>query len=174
MDVSDNADYPLDSPIQQVLQSLEARDALLEQLGTLGQIYVGALLSGDKMIDHVYGIYYNDENGDTWDKSFDVDKNDNILVGGKTYVGTPGLYELIFKRFPNHDLYTEKNQRIYRNILATNAHRRERDSKLPILANKGFKYKHVIASLMHFKASKKKVGAGDVSRVMTVTDNKIS
>jgi len=135
MDIYETDDPP-ESPIQQVIQSPEIRDALLNQLGTLGQKYVSALLSGDKTIDHVYGVYYNDASGMMLgDKSFDVDKKDNIIVGNKMYAGTPGLYELIFKRIPSGDLFTERDRRVYRNILlTTNAHRRGRDPKLPILA----------------------------------------
>jgi len=28
-----------------------------------------------------------------------MNKNDDIIIDGKRYAGTPGLYELIFKKF---------------------------------------------------------------------------
>jgi len=175
MDIYETDDPP-ESPIQQILQSPETRNALLSQLGTLGQKYVSALLSSDKTIDHVYGVYYNDASGMMLgDKSFDIDKKDNIIMDNKTYTGTPGLYELIFKRIPNKDLFTERDQRIYKNILlVTNAHRRGRDPKLPILGNKCFKYRKVYAPLMLPNISKHKIGRGQMPHVMTMTNDKIS
>ncbi|KYM90517.1 hypothetical protein ALC53_01771 [Atta colombica] len=45
-------------------------------------------------------------------------------VGGIRYAGTPGLYELIFKRIPDDLFYTEDNMNKYKSILlATNAHK---------------------------------------------------
>jgi len=39
--------------------------------------------------------------------------------------GTPGHYELTFKRVPDYDVYTEDDKRKYKSILlTTNAHRR--------------------------------------------------
>jgi hypothetical protein len=81
-------------------------------------------LSGDKKnrIDQVYGVYFNDEGTLLGDKRFDIDKNDNIIVDGVTYAGTPGLFELIFKRIPDDVIYTEEDKQKYKSLLlATNA-----------------------------------------------------
>jgi len=32
------------------------------------------------------------------DKRFDIDKDDSIIIDNVRYIGTPGLYKLIFKR----------------------------------------------------------------------------
>jgi len=54
-------------------------------------------------------------------KRFDVDDADNIIIDGVRYVGTPGLYELIFKRIPDDLLYTEDDMNMYKSmLLATN------------------------------------------------------
>ncbi|KAL6417673.1 hypothetical protein ACFW04_014399 [Cataglyphis niger] len=90
------------------------------------------------------------------DKRFDVDTDDSILINGIRYVGTPGLYELIFKRMPDDLVYTENDKLTYRNILlTTNAHRRDKKANNPILGNKGYKYRHVIAPLLQCLASPK-------------------
>lgn len=48
-------------------------------------------------------------------------------------------------------MYTEDDKQKYKNLLlATNAHRCDHDAHLPVLGNKEYKYKNVIASLMHF------------------------
>jgi len=107
-------------------------------------------------------------------KQFDLDKNDNIIIGGVSYAGTSGLYHLIFRKIPHKESYTQDDLQTYKSILlSTNAHRRNRDPKLPILSNKGYKYKYVIAPITQVTALKKKVGSGNVPRAMTVTDDKI-
>lgn len=43
-------------------------------------------------------------------KQFDVESDDFMIIDGIRYKGTPGLYELIFKRFPDDAIYTKNNQ----------------------------------------------------------------
>ena len=50
-------------------------------------------------------------------KRFDVDDADNIIIDGIRYVGTPGLYELIFKRIPDDLLYMEDDMNKYKSML---------------------------------------------------------
>jgi len=92
--------------VQNQLQTLESqktlKETLREHLGPLSQKYVGAILTGDREsdMDRMYGVYL-DMNGMMFDnKWFNVDKADNIIIDGVRYIGTPGLYELIFKRSP--------------------------------------------------------------------------
>jgi len=66
--------------------------------------------------------------------TIDLDKNDDIIVDGKRY---PGLYELIFKKFPNETICTNADKQKRKTILlATNAHRRHSTHNL-IMGNKG-------------------------------------
>ena len=61
------------------------------------------------------------------------------------------MYELIFKRIPDY-LHREWWTIIYKSILlATNAHRCSHKADNPILGNKGYKYKNIIATLMSDK-----------------------
>jgi len=83
-------------------------------------------------------------------------------VDGVTFAGTPGLFELIFKRIPDDAIYTEKDKQKYKSLLlTTNAHRRGHNAHLPILGNKGYKYKYIIAPLI-FPSSSSKRGGGIV------------
>ena len=83
------------------------------------------------------------------DKAFDIDKDDNIIIDGARYGGTPGFFELIFKRIPYDATYTNGDKQKYKSILlTTNAHRHGHNAENPILSNKGYKYKHVIAPLL--------------------------
>jgi len=40
-------------------------------------------------------------------KKFDVDDSDHIIIDGVRYAGTPDIYQLIFKRVPDYDVYTD-------------------------------------------------------------------
>jgi len=114
-------------------------------LGPLGQKYINMLLGGDreKMIDHVYGIYFSENSTILGNKQFDIDTNDFVIVDGVKFKDTPGLYELIFKRIPDDTIYTENNKLTYKSILlATNARSHKADN--PKLGNKGYKYKNII------------------------------
>ena len=165
---------PTLSPMQRILHSPGTREKLLDQLGVLGRKYVGILLSNDKSIDNVYGVYYDDQGMMLGDKRFDLSPNDDIIVGDKTFRGNPGLYELIFKKVPDENSYSRSDLQEYRNILLlTNAHKRGRgrDPNLPIMANKGYKYKKIIGKLLG--ASKKKIGVGNIPRDMTVTNDAV-
>ncbi|KAL6445166.1 hypothetical protein ACFW04_002211 [Cataglyphis niger] len=57
-------------------------------------------------------------------KRFDVDNADNIIIDGIRYAGTPGLYELIFKRIPDEVIYTDDDKQTYKSmLLTTRAHK---------------------------------------------------
>ena len=106
-------------------------------------------------------------------------------MDGVIYVGTLSPFELIFKRIPDDAIYTEDDKQTYKSILlATNAHRRGHNALLPVLGNKGYKYKNIIAPLLHLN----KRGGGVMTRhnivlpesrrnvtpqTMTVTNNAV-
>jgi len=86
-------------------------------LGLLGQKYINMLLDGQRK-DYVY--YGLNENGMMLDdKQFDIDTNDFMIVDIVKYKGTPGLYELIFKRISNDTIYTDNDKLAYKSILLT-------------------------------------------------------
>jgi len=62
-------------------------------------------------VDYVYGVYLHKDGLMFGNKRFDVDDADNIIIDGVQYVGTPGLFELIFKRIPEL-LYMEDNEQV--------------------------------------------------------------
>ncbi|XP_067212825.1 uncharacterized protein [Linepithema humile] len=184
--VFETTDPSFATSVRQTMQMSDGREALYGQMGPLGQKYIGELLSGDKKrgIDNVYGVYFNDAGTFLGDKTFDIDRDDNLIVDGVKYAGTPGMFELIFKRLPDDTLCTETDKQKYKSILlATNAYRRGHNAHLPVLGNKGYKYKHIITPLISNKgggvAHLDKRGAGrtlpkcNVPQTMTVTDNAV-
>ncbi|KMQ87271.1 hypothetical protein RF55_13491 [Lasius niger] len=95
-------------------------------------------------------------------KRFDIDKDNFIIIDKGRYIGTPGLYELIFRRIPDDVIYTEDDLQKYKNILlATNADNRNYDAQGQLRSNRGYKYKQIIAPLMSIKPKKKKSGKID-------------
>ncbi|KYM94131.1 hypothetical protein ALC62_15254 [Cyphomyrmex costatus] len=171
-ETSNGTDPSLETSV--ILSTPQGRDRLNSQLGPLGHIYINALLSGDKRneIDLVYGIYF-DENGTMMgDKKFDVDTDDTIIIDGNRYKGTPGLYELIFKRLPDDDIYNKNDKQTYKSILlTTNAHRRRHNAEMPVISNKGYKYKYIIGPLVSAHRTMS-LGAG-VPTTMRVTDDNV-
>ncbi|KYM95900.1 hypothetical protein ALC62_13452 [Cyphomyrmex costatus] len=190
-DVYKTPNEPLETLVKQSLQTRQFCEELNDQLGPLGQKYVYMLLSGDreKAINHVHSVYLNENDTMLGDKRFDVDTNDFVIIDGVKYKGTPGLYELIFKRIPDDAIYTENDKLAYKSILlATNGHRRSHNADNPILGNKGYKYKYIIAPIVSSKIqvrtdipcalnneSGKRNGGGKgvIPLAMTLNDNKI-
>jgi len=127
-------------------------DSIAERTSPLGQEYIGDFLSGgkNKIIDTVYGVRL-DKDGIMMLSSKKFDNSDHIIIDGVRYVGTPNLYELIFKRVPDYDVHTEDDKRKYKSILAslvTNAHRRNYIEHSHLRNNRRYKYKYVIAPLL--------------------------
>jgi len=86
------------------------------------------------------------------DKRIDLDKNDNIITDRKKYSGTPGLYELIFKKFPDETICTNADKQKYKSIVLAHKHTLcGHSTHKPIMGNKGHKYKSIIASLLSGK-----------------------
>jgi len=177
--VFETTDDSFGTSIQHQMQTLEGRKALSQHLGSLGQKYIGDFLSGngkEKIIDTVYGVRLDKDGMMLGNKKFDVDSSDNIIVDGVRYAGTPGLYELIFKRLPDDFIYTEDDLQKYKSILlTTNAHRRNYTAQSRLRSNRGYKYRHVIAPLMSIESTPKKMnksGKG-LPHAMILNDNAI-
>ncbi|KYN11398.1 hypothetical protein ALC57_16448 [Trachymyrmex cornetzi] len=164
-------DPSLETSVRQILNIPQGRNRLYSQLGPLGQIYVNTLLIGDKRneIDLVYGVYFNENGTMLGNKNFDIDSDDTIIIDGVRYKGTPGLYELIFKKIPNDTIYTENDRQTYKHILlSTNAHKRHHNAGMPIKSNKGHKYKYIIAPLVGaHRTGSTSIGSG-IKRKMNI------
>lgn len=103
------------------------------------------------------------------DERIDFDKNDDIIIDGKRYAGTRGLYELIFGKFPDEKIYTNADKESYLKILlATNAHRRGHNVHERVKSNKGHKHMNIIGPLVLGN----KVGKG-MPCAVTLKDNKV-
>lgn len=150
----------LAASVRNQLQTYEGQETLRKFLGPLSQKYIGDVLSGNQDSDIVYGVYFDKDEMMLGNKRFDVDNTDNILIDGVRYIGTHGIYELIFKKRPNRTVYTEDDLQKYKSILMiTSAHKRDHIAQNPIQGNRGYKYKTIIAPLLSNKV-KQRTGRG--------------
>lgn len=118
------------------------------QKGLLTRKYILKMLQGppSKRKCHVYGARVENNNIKIGDSVISIDDSDNLTIKGKTYPGSPGLFELIFKATPIK--YTPKDFNNFKRIVkATNAHKKNYTTLAPIYRNKSTKYKNIIEKL---------------------------
>lgn len=115
--------------------------------GRIARDYFLKLIQGGKNIDYNYGVRVE---GDSWmigSKEIEIDDND-LIIDGTRYKGTPGLYELIFMNIPNEYIYTEEDLNVYSDILRrTNAHRTNYSNMGRVKSNRGKKYTNIISQI---------------------------
>jgi len=100
-------------------------------------------------LDKDFGIR-KDEDGDFPIRSslIEIDENSDIYVHGKSYAGTPGLYELISRKKVSKSLITTRDLKNYRRILvASSVHKNHNNSKGSIKTTRGVKFKEDISHL---------------------------
>lgn len=116
--------------------------------GNIAKDYFLKLIRGGKTIDHNYGIRVNGNDWMIGDQKIEIDQND-IIINNKRYIGTRGLYELIFMNSPNKYIYTEEDLRNYADILNdTNVYRVNYSALGKKRSNRGHKYLHIIAPII--------------------------
>ena len=95
--------------------------------------------------DKTFGLRNKDGRFYIGNKEATIEDN-NIIVGDKTYAGTPGLWELIVARSPDDKIFTNVDYDIYAEIMhSTNALRRNNDeSENKPKANRSRKWKHIL------------------------------
>ena len=78
----------------------------------------------------------------------DIVENTDVFVEGKTYTGTPGLFDLLTRKKINKSLITTHDLKNYRRILeATNALRQHNKRAGVIKAKRSVKFRVVISHL---------------------------
>ena len=128
------------------IPAIEDEDEKPEMIGNIAASYLRKFATKDA--DKVYGIY--DKNGQFYigDKQVGV-IDDNIIVGDKEYLGTPGLWELIVMRVPSENIYTQEDYENYAEIMSkTNALRQGNDrNQARPKASKGWKWKYLLKDI---------------------------
>ncbi|CAH2010533.1 unnamed protein product [Acanthoscelides obtectus] len=101
----------------------------------------------NREFDHKYGVRLDDtiEQFMIGDSKLDFNGAD-IYVKGKRYKGSQGLYELLFRKYPNMNFCSSDDVNTYRQIVyKTNAHRKYYRSNTQLDGSKLQKYKKIIA-----------------------------
>ena len=102
-----------------------------EELTNLGPIATNALmgLASKKGVDRVFGLKVENKDFKIGDKKIKI-KDDNIIIDGVEYKGTPGLWELIMSNEPQN--FTEEDFHNYGELLInTNAIPQEKNPNKP-------------------------------------------
>ena len=123
--------------------------------GKVAGPYVMSYLYNSPSLDTDFGIRKDDDGDFRIGKSLiQIGENSEIYVDGKTYTGTPDLYELITRKKVNNSLITTRDLKNYRCILeASSAHKKQNSPKGPIKTTRGVKFREVISHL--FPATKR-------------------
>ncbi|KYN30733.1 hypothetical protein ALC56_14977, partial [Trachymyrmex septentrionalis] len=123
--------------------------------------------------DHIY-VYLSENSTMLRDKQFDLDTSDFVIIDGVfviidgvKYKGTPGLYELIFKRIPN-TIYTDNDEVAYKSILLATKCSQSGSSNNKIQVGTGIPHARKLN-----KKLGKKVGKGIIPHAMTLNENKM-
>nr|CAI5850281.1 unnamed protein product [Callosobruchus analis] len=112
----------------------------LDQYDPLPRKYIREMYEDDehKETDHQYGVRLDTtvEKLKIGDSQLDIVGSD-VYVKGKRYKGTQGLYEQLFKKYPNKALFNDEDVENYRRIVyKTNAHRRHHRRSGQIVGSK--------------------------------------
>lgn len=159
IDLGIDEDVLLDASIRQAQQVIgemlqpEVMANYLEQYQGLARQYVEDMIRDtEDKFDLKYGVRFDLTTNKfaIGNKELDFAGEDVIIHDGKnkiTYRGTPGFYELIFKKEPSG--YTKADETNFADILRrTNAHKKNYDSSEQVSGNAGKKYKKIIQPLM--------------------------
>ena len=122
----------------------DVSDASILYLGEIASHYLRQFASKED-VDKTFGLYDKDGVFYIGDSPVEI-VDDNITIKGKEYEGTPGLWELLIMKRPNHTIYTPEDLVNYAKILHdTNAmkHNHNPKSTKP-KSSKGQKYKEII------------------------------
>ena len=97
----------------QIFPSLEFKSSEIMELGALA---VSSLIEAftKEGVDKTFGLYAENKKFKIGDKPLTINNND-IIIEGKTYTGSPGLWELITSKDPKN--FTEEDYRKYMNLL---------------------------------------------------------
>ena len=127
---------------KKVFPSIEFKTSDIINFGPLA---VDSLLKAftKKDIDKFYGIYAEDGKFKIGDKFITIEKDD-IIINNITFVGTPGLWELITLKNPEN--YTEEDLTKYEQlvILTNTAYRNNNPTQNYPKQSRGIKWKNII------------------------------
>lgn len=121
----------------------------LDQYDPLPRKYIQDMYTYSGESDQQYGVRHDADVEKFYigDSELFIDGSD-VVVKNKKYKGTRGLYELLFKKRPNPEIFTDTDQKNYQKIVfKTNANRRYYQPNKQIQGSRLDKYKNIIAPI---------------------------
>lgn len=101
-----------------------------------------------RIIDHTYGPRFEKDVLMVGSKPIRFDNDGSIIISDTRYKPTHGLYELLFKRLPDDEIYDKEDLKAYKDILnKTSAHKKNYKFRGIINRDQSIKYKHIISQL---------------------------
>lgn len=167
-DISEEEDAP-----ETNLSNISRLGLDIQYKGVLGRKYLLKMLQSTipNRKYHVYGVRLEGDGLMIGNSRLDIDEQDNIIVKGKKYKGTTGLFELLFKNIPVQ--YKIKDLINFKRIcLNTNAHRKNYSQTLPVHRNQSDKYKRIISELFPTKMKRNKKRYMSTEEVSSIPDLK--
>lgn len=116
--------------------------------GVLTRKYILKMLHGthSNRKYHAYGARVEKDGIMIGDSPLITDDEDNIIIKRKSFKGTSGLFELIFKSSPQN--YNARDLNTFKSILKlTSAHKKDYSMRANIYRNKSKKYNDIISKL---------------------------
>ena len=137
---------------EESFSSIPTSTSLPDQLSNK---YLGYLLNESSLLDTVYGVrtiqttYGGSQRFGIGSSSFEfINDSNDFMIDDELYKGTPGLYQLIFLKYPKaYDKKEDIDE--YKKILKrTNVYRRNYKPNGQILGNRSKKYLQIISKLI--------------------------
>ncbi|CAG9760302.1 unnamed protein product [Ceutorhynchus assimilis] len=165
-DDDDGAEDVFYEPLQHLKEDLQksihdrsgAYEEFLDQYPKVAQEYVDRYYKQSDEIDHSYGLKH-DMKTDDWSmgsQKVNLLPNGDIKVGGVSYKGTQGLYDLLFLKKPIYQTEDDKLQ--FTDILnRTNVHRRDFDPSKQVKGSTSSKYKQFVKPLVSTSSEAKRL-----------------
>lgn len=121
-----------------------------------------------RVIDNTFGPRFEGNTLMVGDQPLKFNEDGSVVAANTTYKPTPGLYELIFKRLPNEEIYDQNDLDMYKDLLLkTNAHKKQYKFQNRINRDTSLKYRYVISKLFPKQLYG---GRGLISKVVSAPD----
>lgn len=133
---------------------VEYIQSFLKNYGPLASKYMILYVTDDKTIDKtLHGLRYVDQKWQFGNKTFTVDNEDNIYIDSTKYQGTPGLFELIFRKEPDQNIISTSDYETYVKILnMASVLKRKYNPSGPAQGSRTKKYLSIIAPRLRSKS----------------------
>lgn len=119
-------------------------------VGNIANEYIQKLENNDSNIDKRYGVRVEAGQFMIGSSKLTINENDLTLDDATKFIGTKGLYELIFLKNPRIGVYNKADLATYSEILKqSNACRRDFKPQGVLAGNRSYKYTNIIKYLTH-------------------------